>query len=253
MKEVTFPHEHASWDRYKAFFTICLADGFNPANPWTTESPIILFDTGEVICTASDPGPDVRYNYRSIGVTLTTTKEQRLFFPDADDDAQIPLAWLDDAGMQYLLVDHETRHVVRLNGPYRHQPQNPDRFERPPAPVTAGIPHRFQYNCRAYIPGPGLPPVSHVPLKVSIPIAKAGYTSDEIEHVQMIVNTGRAAMKLTDHEALHRNPGTKGVNPDTLLECKTWQDVPEALLPALAQHGAGRVERSYPYLLSERP
>jgi hypothetical protein len=252
MKDVNIPLEARDWDFYQAFHTFCgfAADGFRRKGSWgVNPTPLVLFDTGELICTDAAPDPSKRGEYRSVGISLTTTKDERLWLPDG---SPVTRAWLDDAGMQYLLVDRETKRAVRLDGTWRRAPgKNYYGKEEAGSPVTTGIPLRFQYNCRAYIPGPGLPPVSHEKLKVSIPIQKAGYTSDELEHIHMIVATGQAAMTLTDHEAVHRNASV-GANPDVLLRCTTWQDCPEALLPALAQYGAGRVVREYDYLLTEQ-
>jgi hypothetical protein len=97
---------------------------------------------------------------------------------------------------------------------------------------THGIPLRFQYNCAAYIGGAGLAPIAHEKIKLSIPLNKAGYTTDQLEHIQMIVNTGQAAMRLTDHVAVHRS-GSIGADPDIILRCQTWEDMPEAQLPML--------------------
>jgi hypothetical protein len=249
MIDVTFPRDKADWDAYRAFHTFCGGGGndfMHKQSTWGGEaSPLTLFDTGEVICTETTPGPDKRGDYHSIGVTLTTTSDVPLWMPDGNP---VVRAWLDDGGMQYLLVDHATKRAVRLNGAYRRAPRT--NYFNPGSPITPGIPHRFQYNCRAYIPGPGMPPIAHEKLKVKIPLAKAGYTQDELEHIHMIVATGQAAMKLTDHEAVQRK-ASEGANPDVLLKCKTWQDVPDALLPGLAQFGVGRVERLFDYLLTE--
>ena len=249
MRDVKIPLDARSWDQYQAFHTFCGfgAQDFKTRSHWGgPPSPLVLFDTGEVICIQSSPNPNQRGVYSSIGVRLTHTKETSLWTPDG---SPITRAWLDDGGMQYLLVDLDTKHAVRLDGKRRSSP----RVDHTGSPLTQGIPVRFQYNCHAYIPGPGLPPIAHEKVRVSIPLERAGYTKGETEHIHMIVATGQAAMKLTDHAAVHCNDGKTGVNPDTLLKCQTWQDVPEALLPALAKHGAGRVVREYDYLLTEQP
>lgn len=247
MKEVTFPHDHRGWDYYQAFHTFCGfgEDEFKRAGV----SPLVLFDTGELIVTAAQPNPNERGNYHSVGVSLTHTKERRLWLPDG---SPVVRAWLDDGGMQYLLHDWESKRAVRLDGPRRTAAYK-DYYGREKAgsPLTPGIPMRFQYECRAYIPGPGLPPISHEKIKVSIPTQKAGYTCDELEHIQMIVATGQAAMKLTDHEAV-RTSATGFADPDILLKCKTWQDVPPAMLPGLLK-GAGARVMLFDYLLTDKP
>lgn len=239
MKNVDFPVGDAvNWDLYQAFHTFCMTNGFKGRNSvyGGPLSPLVLFDTGELICTSTTPGPHERGGYHPVGVSLTTTKNIDLFMPDGKP---IIRAWLDDDGMQYLLHDWSSNRVVRLDGMCRFAAGSRGRTEII-SPLTSGIPVRFQFNCRAYIPGPGLPPVSHEKIKLTIPIAKAGFSPDEIDHINMIIHTGQAAMKLTDHEAVR--DAVKGIaDPDVLLKCKTWQDVPPSMLPALLNGAPKRV------------
>lgn len=225
MIEFPFPHDTALFDAYRAKHTLIKGNSYY-------RSPLVLFDTGELICTEYTPNPEARGTYSEVGVTLTTSENIYLRIPDGD---AVPRAWLDDNGMQYLLHDHSTNHVVRLDG---RQPS-----------LTHGIPLRFQYNCAAYIGGAGLAPIAHKKIKLSIPLNKAGYTTDQLEHIQMIVNTGKAAMRLTDHVAVHRS-GPIGADPDIILRCQTWEDMPEAQLPMLLHSGVRRVTRYYDYLLA---
>jgi hypothetical protein len=229
MIEFPFPHDTALFDAYRA----------KHAKVGHYNSPLVLFDTGELICTEYTPNPEARGEYSEVGVTITTSENTYLRIPDGD---AVPRAWLDDNGMQYLLHDHSTNHVVRLDGPRRHRNSKGMHF-------THGIPLRFQYNCTAYIGGAGLAPIAHEKIKLSIPLNKAGYTTDQLEHIQMIVNTGQAAMRLTDHVAVHRR-GSIGADPDIILRCQTWEDMPEAQLPMLLHRGARRVTRYYDYLLA---
>jgi hypothetical protein len=253
MKDVKFPVEHQGWDYYKAFHAFCMFDGFRAQRDQYggPPSPIVLFDTGELICTQASPSPNQRGSYHSIGVSLTTSKNEMLYLPDG---RPVVHAWLDDGGMQYLLHDWESKRVVRLDGKHRRAPGAPNFYGNKAeagSPLTPGIPMRFQYMCRAYIPGPGLPPIAHEKIKLTIPTAKAGFTKDELEHIQMIVHTGQAAMKLTDHEAVHTK-AKSAADPDVLLKCQTWQDVPPSMLPALLNGAPTRILMC-DYLLTEKP
>lgn len=241
MKEVTFPHDKASWDRFKAFHVFVDPNGLRGKSyegQWL--GPLVMFDTHELICTEAHPGPWKRRDYEVIGVSLTTTNEQPLYFPDTGE--RVTKSWLYDYGMQYLLVDHHTKQAVRLG--YR---------SRRDSDYSAGIPTRFQDNCAGYVAGPGASPRSHNKIAVSKPVRKAGYTKDEIDHIQMIVDTGRAAMTLTDHPATRAYLwGSHGVDPDRLLKLERWDELHEDDLARLMRKGVGRRRFEYDYLLCER-
>lgn len=244
MKKIDFPHDKASWDRFRAFYTCCdKFEGNFYRQPSYNNPPLYLFDTGELICTHSQPDPNWRGVYNSVGVTLTTTKDTKLRLPDGVTD--VLTAWLDDGGMQYLLIDHDSGHAVRLDTGFRYINSHT------PLPLTPGIPERFQFNCYAYIGGPGMKPISHGQIKVSVPVSKAGYTKEQLEHIHMILATGRATMKLTDHFATKCSGyGLKPLDADMLLKCKTWDDAPAAVLPAFFCGKEPRSTRGYDYLLS---
>jgi hypothetical protein len=247
VKQVSIPDHARSWDTYKAFHAACSYSELRPTSSYGN-TPLILFDTGELICTYVNH--NARGSYHSVGVTLGLATDRQIYLPDGTLCAK---AWLDDGGQQQVLVDEETGHVVSVDA-RRSAPHNYQGKETPGSPITPGIPLRFQYNSTAYIPGPGLPPIGHEPITVKRPLAKAGYTKDEIEHIQMIVHTGQAAMKLTDHSALNqRHVGTRGADPDVLLACKTWQDVPQSMLPELGINGCARRSQKWGYLLTREP
>jgi hypothetical protein len=234
MLDVKIPDEARSWDRYNAFHCAVHMNAFHRTSSYQA-SPIILFDTGELIVTTSCPSPWMRGHYPLVGISLTTSKDVKLYLPDG---TPCTMAWLDDYGMQYLLVDHETKQAVRFST-YRYDGKK----------LTPGIPTRFQMSATAYIPGPGMAPVSPAKVKVSRPLNKAGFDAHELEHIRMIVATGQAAMKLADHPAVQAQV-KKSADPDVLLKCKTWLDVPNSMLPALAGGGCTRRTQLFDYLLT---
>lgn len=248
MKLPNWVREHQSWDKYKAFHIGVHQSCLNSTSGYNGP-PMIMFDTGEVIFTHYAPRPDYRGHYSLLDVAVVTSKDYRgeLYAPDGD---KIALAWLYDCGQETLLVDPDTKRVVRISDSHYH---------REKMGVIAGIPHRFQhgqYHCTAYFPGPGLPPIGTQKIVAWLPFNKIGLDKDQKAHVQMIIDTARAAMKLTDHPHTRTYTSTgimSGCPLDTILKCQTWQDVPEANLAELFHNGAQRKKVEYDYLLTEKP
>lgn len=249
MQEAKIPDDAKCWDVYKAFHCAVDHSGFSQTNSHRATA-VILFDTGEVIITQSSPGPDVRGHYRPLGIVLTTSKELNVFLPDGTPCAK---TWLEDGGMQYLVHDLDTCTAVRLDGQWRRAPGK-DSWGRETAgsPLTPGVPKRFQYNNRCYIPGPGMRPIAHDKIAVRRPLRSGKYTPEQLEHIHMIVATGQAAMKLSGHDAaVGKRVGEKATaDPKVLLNCATWLDVPDHMLPALAQRGCTHFVEEYDYLLT---
>lgn len=249
MKLPDWVREHQSWDKYKAFHIGVSQHNLSSTGGWGGDPAMIMFDTGEVIFTQHAPRPHYRGHYSLLDVEVVTSKDYRgeLYTPDGE---KVAIAWLYDYGQETLLVDADTKRVVRISD-YYHRPKE----VRP----TAGIPWRFQrgeYCCTAYLPGPGLPPIGTQKIVAWLPFNKIGLDKDQKAHVQMIVDTARAAMKLTDHPLTRTYASTSimaGCPLDTILKCQTWQDVPEANLAELFHNGAQRKKVEYDYLLTEKP
>lgn len=238
MKKPEFPRERWSYDTYKAFHI--------------NQVPIIFFDTGELICTTMAPCVGDRHHYFDFNVELCTTKDcGTLWTPEG---IEVKAAWLDDNGQQYLMVDHDEHVAVRLDGGQRRY-RNPNgqmygsggEVQRMP-----GVPDRFQCNAYGYIGGPGCKPVGNGKIAVRFP-HKVSLTVDEREHVTMLVNTFRAAMKLTDDPCVKPQWRCNPIDLDVALKCQTWQDVPEALKADLFHGGVARRKSEYDYLLTEQP
>jgi hypothetical protein len=208
--------------------------------------PSIFFDTGELICTTPAVPVGDRYTYSDFNVELTTTKQSGTLW--APDGLELKTAWLDDGGQQHLLIDHDLNVAVRTDG----------------AGITArgklvkympGVPERFQ-TVYAYIGGPGCMPVGAGEVTAWVP-HRMCLIPEQREHVQMLEQTARAALKLTDHEVVSSYPGSKlissGCPLDVALKASTWQDLTDYELRSLFHHGVARRKLTLPHALTVKP
>lgn len=240
--------EHQSWDKYKAFHIGVRQTRLSSTGGYS-DPAMVMFDTGEVIFTHFAPRPEYRGWYSLLDVEVVTSKNYRgeLYAPDGE---KIAIAWLYDCGQETLLVDADTKRVVRISDGPLWSPAGS-------LPV-AGIPRRFQrgqHSCTAYFPGPDLPPIGTQKIVAWLPFNKIGLDEDTKAHIRMIVDTARAAMRLTDHIHTRTPAGTgimAGCPLDTILNCQTWQDVPDSELAELFHNGAQRKKVEYDYLLTEK-
>jgi hypothetical protein len=245
MKRHPNPGPLWKWDAYKAFHV--------------NQAPLIYFDTGELICTVQCPPVDARREYNAFNVELTTSKDVGTLW--APDGTELKKAWLDDNGMQYLLVDKDLNVAVRTDGcgrRWRNQDGTLCETGNKKAEYVPGIPDRFQVGCFAYIGGPGCMPVSIGKVTAWVP-HRVALTTEQREHVDMIDSTARAALKLTDHEAVHYRPHqsatsiSKGCPLDLVLNAMTWQDIPKQHLPQLFHYGVARKKCEYARVLTVQP
>lgn len=252
MKRFEIPRHRRRWDAHREFHCI--------------SGPITVFETGELIVTDASPHVNHRRHYEDYNVELVSTGDRSaaggmcvgtLYAPDG---TEVPNAWLYDSGQEHLLIDHDTHMAVRIDGYRRCYRDNEGKLvsRGSDLDLMPGVPERFQPIAFAYIGGPQCPPVGCAQIVAWAPFNKAGYTLEQREHIQMIINTGRAALKLTGHHAAnYEAPYPKGflagVNPDTLLQCKTWQDLDPNLWRELYCYGASRRQLTFDYLLTEKP
>lgn len=243
-----------AWDRFKQFY-IGVSNYNLIEDTHYNSKPMIMFDTGEVIFTEFCPRVDSRGEYLPIGVRVTTSKDYggELWTPDGD---KIAVAWVYDGGQEHLLVDEDTKRVVRVADSRRYKNIHTDQLVSDKN-IIPGIPHRFQTGVSIYFPGPGLPPVPVEPIVAWLPFKKAGLTPEENDHISMIVDTARAAMKLTNHPDCDKwvpsKTLTSGCPLDAILKSKDWLDIPVCHLHALYHYGAQRKKMTYDYLLTEQP
>ena len=233
MEKIDFDMNIASWDRYRAFYTVINGLGLKQPSPYS-QAPVILFDTGEVIVTNGQPQiPSRRMYLGRLELTTTTELNQNLYLPDG---TKIPKAWLDDNGMQYLLLDHEQRLAVRLDGVWLAYKGSD--CEKQSEILRPGFPRRFQTGAFAYIPGPYMPPIGAGKIRVNPTIAHVS-TKEEREKVRTFVDCFMAQMKLTDDDCI-RLAGPTPVPFDDVLDWETPNDVPLNLKSRLFHSGVGR-------------
>jgi hypothetical protein len=247
MQKPDFNESQFTWDTYREFHV--------------NNSPMIYFKTGEVICTVQAPNVDNRHGYPG-GLRLGTTNESGPLW--APDGRELKNAWLYDNGMQHLFIDEHANRCVRLDGGgarYRDRESNRIVSGHGPSAKDAeylpGVPERFQANAYAYIGGPGCKIVGNGKIVAWVPLAKA-LDKAEREHVAMIENTARAAMKLTDDKRIGNTVVgdgviSKGCPLSYVLSAQTWQDVPEGKLAELYWNGTQRAKWEFDWCFWTEP
>lgn len=138
----TYDHTRAQFDRFRAFHHDAAAPGFT------------VFDTGEIICTQHWFKPGQRRHY-STNVCIVGTRDTenlpKLMTPDGEP---VKPSWLSDGHSQMLVVDYDTKHVVRISWRGNNK---------------ESIPKRLHGHAYVYFPGSGQRPVSIANIRVSRP------------------------------------------------------------------------------------
>jgi len=163
MKLPPFDHSRQEWDHYKRFHV----DNGN----------FVQLDTGELICTihSPQPRPGVRREYRAYNLEIVGTNDSHLPALKTKGGEIVKRAWLNRGAMQTLLIDRDTKHVVRLDGFFRNKREG-DAF-------CARVPVNLRGRCAVYFAGEGQTPVGS-PVKVGKPTE---YTKEEIAHAKTLV------------------------------------------------------------------
>jgi hypothetical protein len=247
MKRPEFREEQWAWDAYKEFHV--------------NQRPVVYFKTGEVICTEQAPNLDNRHSYPG-GLRIdTSAKCGSLWAPDG---RELKNAWLDDCGQQHFFIDEDANKVVRLDGgEARYRDRASDRIvsrhgtAAKDAEYLPGVPERFQANAYAYIGGPGCHPVGSGKIVAWVSLQKA-LEPEQREHVRMIEETTRAAMKLMDDPRIsyihtRSTTLTKGCPLNIVLAAKTWQDIPENWHVELYHSGTQRAKWTFDWCYWTEP
>ena len=96
-----YDNERKSWDKFKAFYS--------------TENHFVSFETGEVRLDTWRFEPHERKFYEKYDITLAATGDQdNIIYLHPSTGKQIPRAQLTYGGMQYIVVDHNTKRAVGL-------------------------------------------------------------------------------------------------------------------------------------------
>jgi hypothetical protein len=264
MQLPNWSREKQQWDEFKAFHVGINMHGTAMRGPYSSHVNginFVMFETGELICTADNIRPAHRGLYAALNVGLWRTCDSdcpKLFTPDGEP---IPKARLNHGGSQLILVDNDTRRAVSLRKWHADAPVEPDvrpaRFRDRPTNV--------------YFPGPGMPPYAAGAITVCPPVRVLD--KDYAKQVEDRVATVRAAMALLDHPATR--PVSRTYTPtgglakgqpqvcydpvptsplpmDRLMETE-WQKLHEHELRRFWFAGLDRPHFKYPYLLTEKP
>lgn len=99
-----YDYARQHWDRFKHFHM--------PSN--YGYHPFVRFATGELAVDNMRWRPAMRKFYPEYNVTLASSRDK---IPDlyTVDGERVPKAWLNHSGSNTLLIDHDTKRVVRIN------------------------------------------------------------------------------------------------------------------------------------------
>jgi hypothetical protein len=116
MKLPDWNKQYVRWDQYEAFHMgLDGKRGLTQTGAWMYPT-FVIFDDGQLWCRLSHPDPHDRHDYPELNVTLVSSNDKAcptLFTPDGE---QVKKAWLNDDGMQCMLIDHDSGRAVRLAG-----------------------------------------------------------------------------------------------------------------------------------------
>lgn len=235
MKLPAWDNTQQRWDKFEAFHIGVDKYALSKTNPWTSQ-PFIMFDSGEVVCTYAQPGPDQRGIYPMLNLQLVGTNDRNCPALATPDGEAVAKAWLDDAGQQYLLIDLCTSRAYRLGGGHS------SKLER--------VPERLSHFT-AYFPGAGREPTTP-PVTVAKPDLKA-LTREEREHKDAMISSIKAATKLVEDHPANKPLGywaeqtLRPLDLDKVLACASINDLPADQQRALLKKGTTRRIVRYPY------
>lgn len=188
----------------------------------------VQFETGELVFTYSFPSPESRRKYTSIGVQVVSTADDdcpKLYIPG--EAKPLTKASLARTGMQYLLIDLDTKRAVRLgHGDWQN-----------------AIPKRFNGRVTAYFSGNGRPPQG-APINVSTPYVP---TDAERQHIEDIKSACEVWV------GLNPPPSKYTMYPQYPLAqvlAMSFASLPELTRRGIAQHAMPPKYKvtAYPYL-----
>lgn len=235
----TWPVREQRWDEFRAFYVGVTKSGTTMRS--YSNGPLVLFETGELICLKSMPDPGERGTYEWLNVSLVISGDLGPTW--TPDGAPVPAAWLMDNGSQWFLVDHDTDIAVRIDGSTTaHKSQY-----RP-------IPLRFQARAHGYIGGPGCKPVGcGRPVIIRPPLKSV--TDARKAHLQGIRDALQAHLTLTEDPLLAKQKPW-GEQPVSFLEGLKWKgptDIPRDMILRVLHYGFDRPIVEAPYLLTRKP
>jgi len=216
---------------------------------------LVVFDRGEAVLTARDGArPDQRGLYRFAGISVVSTTDPDCPMMTLPDGTPVKPSWFANGPTQTLLVDHDTRRVVRIWLPLRAHGQPAEWQER--------IPEWLRMRCTVYWPGAGCPPVG-APVLTTQPVAltseQKSQVADNVAACKAwlgLIRAGDAAeeLKMVNdwRAACRRNYQHESNKPVITTELLApFADIPEVKRVQVVHRGTqvARESVSYPYLL----
>lgn len=262
MKLPAWDEKHVRWDKYEAFhMAINNAGLLCQTGTWLT-NVFTVFDDGQVLCMLSSLNPDQRHKYAELDVTLVATGDKDCPTLCTPDGEVVKKAWLNDNGMQHLLIDHASGRAVRLGSYALNERQKI---------VTGGK----EVVGTAAFDGDGALPQG-APIALRRPFKTL--TAEQQKQLDDFICSTRAAMQLLDHPSskliTHNYPAmthtsTLTGRPHTVaartwteqapqwklsiervLEVKSWEELDDAELKRLYFAGvADRPRQLVDYLI----
>jgi hypothetical protein len=241
MKLPKLEQDKIRWDRYRAFHV-----GLDPQQVATetyTWPPLIVFDDGQVMCTMSEPKPEARRHYPALNITLVAANDPNCPKMTLPDGTAVPKAWLMAGGQRYMLIDHDSGHVVQLAGNTYNDP------------LDTKLPEQAVRTAKAWFAGEGALPVG-VPVKIAMP-DKLSMTKEEREHIDTLVCAFRAEVTLIGDEHVVNTTGKPRnywdrdtpLDPQRLLDVSSASELEPREQGRLFRVGLARRVKEYPYLL----
>jgi hypothetical protein len=248
MKLPIWNEQKKSWDAFKTFHIGITKNDIRETSPgwdwgnWNAGMNFIMFDTGELIYRPINTRPHCRGLNKQLNIGIYRTKDHDCPTLYTLDGRKVPKMQLNHRGSQLILVDYDTGQAFSVNSWYWNEgkkgPAAPTRFTE-------------DRQNRAYWPSAGLPPVNIKGdmIEVKRP-ARHVLDKEQMEHIDTILTTARAAMALTDHPQTKKHywgRGT-GVPAEELLKVEKWDDLDDNMLHRLYHVGVERYTEKHEYL-----
>lgn len=233
-----WPSHHQKWDRFRAFHVGVGYCDFYPPSEYGN-GPLVMFDTGELICLKGQPDPGERNVYGHVNIELAISDDMVGW--RTPTGLKVSKAWLKDSGSQWFLIDRCSGRAVRIDGTTNRR--------NSPSAYRPGIPDRFQSIAHGYIGGPGCLPVGCNQVVVRPPI-KIGATSAQLEHITGLTSALRAMLTLRDDPILEESSAwdEPPVPFDMVMGWESVADIPREMMGRLLRRGVDRPILKFDYL-----
>jgi len=213
MRPINFNYDRKQYDQLGCFHT--------------HSGAFTEFETGEVIC--SNPTPDNRGRMTAYGLEVSATDSYSMsptarpdYYLDKDCTELVKPAWLNDNGMQHMVIDYEQKVAVNLYGSHTGYGNS----YCPSVPKAKELPHQFRF-AQAFWPRAGVMPQPLTQFRVSKPDKTTRKSlGGLLKEVRAIV---AAAVRVNPKEYEVYGYGTLGYLADSKWVGMTSQEVVQKL------------------------